>query len=173
MKRLLFIFASIVMCSSCATIISGSTQSVMFVSNPTGATVYDNGFAVGRTPLMAQLERRESHLITIELAGYEPFQIMLRRELNAWYLGNLILGPGCLVGLIIDPITGAMYSLSPDYIGVDMRGAETGDANEQPAQPIPTKQSGGDSDELILDIVLVPVAADVAGYTLIGQMVRK
>jgi hypothetical protein len=38
----------------------------------------------------------------------------LTKKFNAWYLGNIIFGG--LIGIVIDPITGAIYELSPDQV---------------------------------------------------------
>jgi hypothetical protein len=35
--------------------------------------------------------------------------------LNKWYFGNILLG-GVIGMLVVDPLTGAMYSLDEDYV---------------------------------------------------------
>ena len=114
MKKVLLIFSVLVMCTGCATIMSGSRQDVFFSSAPSGATVFDNGVPLGVTPFAARLARNTVHPITIQLPGFQPFHILIRQTFNGWYLGNLFFGG--IIGLIIDPITGAIYNLTPDQI---------------------------------------------------------
>ena len=49
--------------------------------------------------------------------GYRPYNITLRQTFNAWYLGNILFGG--FVGLIIDHITGAIFTLTPDRVYAD------------------------------------------------------
>lgn len=114
MKNLILLLIVAVCFSSCATIINGSSQSITFSSEPSNATIYDNNVVLGRTPLSAKLKRKDKHYITIELDGYMPYEILLDRKFNAWYLGNILLGG--IIGLVVDPITGAMYKLTPEQV---------------------------------------------------------
>ena len=125
MKKALFLFLILVVCAGCATIISGSRQDVFFNSTPAGATVFNNGIPMGVTPLVASLPRKNVHPISIQLPGFQPFNFMIRKTFNGWYLGNLIFGG--LIGLIVDPITGAIYNLTPDQVFVNfgLQGAQT------------------------------------------------
>jgi hypothetical protein len=43
----------------------------------------------------------------------------LTKKFNAWYLGNIIFGG--LIGIVIDPITGAIYELSPDQVNAQLQ----------------------------------------------------
>ena len=54
----------------------------------------------------------------IKLEGYQNYETKLTKKFNGWYLGNIIFGG--LIGLIIDPITGAMYDLTPNEINAQM-----------------------------------------------------
>ena len=98
--------------TSCATIVSGSKQTVKFNSTPSEAKIFINEVEVGKTPFETKLERKKEHSIVIKLDGYKPYQTTLTRKFNAWYLGNILFGG--IIGLIIDPITGAMYNLTPE-----------------------------------------------------------
>ena len=120
MKNLAFLIAATVILTSCATIISGTTQSVNFNSTPSSATIFDNGMQIGKTPLSAELSRKKDHAITIKLDGYQPYEIMIRKEFNAWYIGNIIFGG--IIGLVIDPLTGAIHKLTPDQINAELDG---------------------------------------------------
>jgi hypothetical protein len=104
--------------SSCATIISGSKQNVKFASNPSSASIFIDEVEVGKTPFEIKLARKSEHSVMIKLDGYQTFQTNLTKEFNAWYLGNILIGG--LIGLIIDPITGAIYNLTPNEINAQM-----------------------------------------------------
>ena len=104
--------------SSCATIISGSKQNVKFSSDPSTATIFIDEVEVGKTPFEIKLERKSEHRVMIKLEGYQNYETKLTKKFNGWYLGNIIFGG--LIGLIIDPITGAMYNLTPNEINAQM-----------------------------------------------------
>ncbi len=105
--------------SGCATIVSGKTQDVLIHSDPTGANILIDGMIKGTTPMFADLIRNERHTIKISKAGYEEETRATARGFNWWYLGNIILGG--VIGLIVDPITGAIFEIKPDKINVDLK----------------------------------------------------
>ena len=49
----------------CATIMQGSRQQMAISSNPSGAQVFLNGVERGMTPMVADLSRKEKHVITL------------------------------------------------------------------------------------------------------------
>ena len=104
--------------TSCATIISGSKQNIKFSSNPSAATIYIDEVEVGKTPFEIKLARKSEHSIMIKLEGYQTYETKLTKKFNAWYIGNLVFGG--LIGIIVDPITGAIYNLSPDQVNAQM-----------------------------------------------------
>lgn len=104
--------------TSCATIVSGSKQNVKFSSNPSTATIFIDEVEVGKTPFEIRLERKNEHSVMIKLEGYQTFETRLTKKFNGWYIGNILFGG--IIGLIIDPITGAMYNLSPSEINAEM-----------------------------------------------------
>lgn len=97
--------------TSCATIVSGSKQRIEVNSTPTNSTVYIDNKEVGKTPYNTKLKRNQSYSLKVTNEGYLPYQIDLHREFNAWFIGNAAIGG--LIGIIVDPITGAMYKLKP------------------------------------------------------------
>lgn len=104
--------------TSCATIVSGSKQNVKFSSNPSTATIFIDEVEVGKTPFEIKLARKSEHSVMIKLEGYQTYETKLTKKFNAWYIGNILFGG--LIGLVIDPITGAMYNLSPDQVNAQM-----------------------------------------------------
>lgn len=120
MKKLFLILgaSTILMTTSCATIISGSKQTVKFSSTPSEATVFIDEVEVGKTPYETKLERKREYAVMIKLDGYKPYETKLTKKFNAWFLGNIAFGG--LIGLIIDPITGAMYNLTPKELNAQL-----------------------------------------------------
>lgn len=104
--------------SSCATIVSGSKQNVKFLSNPSTATIFIDEVEVGKTPFEIKLARKSEHSVMLKLEGYQTYQTKLTKKFNAWFLGNILIGG--LIGIIIDPITGAMYNLTPNEINAQL-----------------------------------------------------
>ncbi len=116
--------------SGCATVVSGKTQDVTIRSNPTGAKVLIDGVMDGQTPMIANLSRKQRHSIDI-LHGSQKVTRATTRGFNWWYLGNIILGG--LIGLIVDPCTGAMHNVKPDTIYVDFNAADPAAESVVPA----------------------------------------
>ena len=122
---------------ACASIIKGTTQNVSIDSNPTGASVKilkaEGGALVaeGTTPYVVPLKRGDGYFakgryrVVVEKPGHATREVAVDASPNGWYIaGNLVLG-GLIGWLIIDPATGAMWSLEPDKITVDL-GPEQG-----------------------------------------------
>lgn len=142
-----------VLLSACATIMSGGgKQGVDFTSTPSGATVMVDNRNVGVTPVEAELSRKDRHLVRIDMAGYQPFEMQLERKVNNWVWGNIIFGG--IPGLAVDAITGALYKLSPDPVHAALV-SRTADAGKQ-------------ADKLVVRVVLAPEA----GWEKIGELER-
>lgn len=117
-----FIFALlVVVASGCASIVSRSTYHIPVRSNVDGTlvTVRDRRgtvCATARTPAIVTLKSGNGfftsglYTFTFEKDGYSGEVQKRQARLDGWYFGNLIFGgiPGML---IIDPITGAMFTL--------------------------------------------------------------
>lgn len=103
--------AGLLFLQSCATIVSGSRQTIKFNSVPAAATVYINEFEIGKTPVEKDLKRNQEYQVAIKMDGYKPYSATLSKKFNEWYIGNILFGG--IIGLVVDPITGAMYKLSP------------------------------------------------------------
>jgi len=106
------------MLTVCATIFSGSMQTVKFTSNPSSATIFVDEVEAGKTPLEMKIPRRNEHLVKMKLDGYQPYQTRLTQQFNGWCAGNIVFGG--LIGLVVDMSTGAMYNLSPGEINAEM-----------------------------------------------------
>lgn len=109
--------------TSCASIIHGSKQVVPINSTPAGATVMLDGLNVGETPVSVEMTRKDVHTVTLQLDGYQDFEMRLARKTSGWVWGNIVFGG--IIGLVIDASTGAMYKVHPEIINADL---ETGSA---------------------------------------------
>lgn len=122
---------------ACASIIKGSSENVSIDSNPAGASVKilkaEGGAVVaeGTTPYVVPLKRGDGffakgrYRVVVEKPGHATREVAIDASANGWYIaGNLVFG-GLIGWLIIDPATGAMWSLDPDKITVDL-GPEQG-----------------------------------------------
>ncbi len=123
--------------SSCASIAHGPTQIVDFSSQPSGATITIDGKEFGKTPQSIELRRKgrekgdkskkQQYDVKISLNGFYPYEIKIKREMDGWFLGNLLFGG--LIGIIVDASNGAMYKLSPDQVIAQMNSNATGMIN--------------------------------------------
>jgi hypothetical protein len=131
MKTLVILATFVVACcmfSGCASIIHGGNQIVDITSQPTGAMVTIDGKEYGRTPqaislrrkgrLKGELAPKKEYAVKIAVEGYLPYEMKLKRELDAWFFGNLLFGG--VIGMIIDAADGAMYKLTPNQIIAQM-----------------------------------------------------
>jgi hypothetical protein len=106
--------------AGCATIMHGTSQGIPISSRPTGARVTVDTSAVGLTPVTASLGRKNAaHTITLELDGYEPFQMTTARSTSGWVWGNIVFGG--LIGLAVDAMTGGLYNVKPETVYGELR----------------------------------------------------
>ena len=104
---------------SCGTIIHGTTQEVGISSQPTNAKVSINGEDRGSTPMVADLKRKNTHMVRIQLDGYETYETTLTRSTSGWVWGNIVFGG--IIGLVVDASAGGMYKLSPEQLNAELR----------------------------------------------------
>lgn len=103
----------------CSTIVNGTTQSVSISSDPPGAEVQVDGNPAGNTPISVELKRKNNHLVTIMLEGYQTQQITINKVMSGAVAGNILAGG--LIGWGIDASNGSQYKLKPDTIAVQLR----------------------------------------------------
>jgi len=100
--------------TGCASMINGTSQQIGIGSTPSGAKVTVGGQSFGTTPTIADLKRKDNHIVKIEMDGYIPYETTLTRNVSGWVWGNVLFGG--LIGLAIDAIGGGLYDLSPEQI---------------------------------------------------------
>ena len=106
--------------TGCASIISGTTQSVFVNSSPSGANVEVDGLQA-TTPTKLELKRSQaSHNVRITKEGYEPANVSIGRKFNPWVAGNLLWGYGVVAGVIVDFVSGGAWDLDTDRIDLSL-----------------------------------------------------
>lgn len=155
--------AALTLSTGCATIMHGTTQDIGFASTPSQATVKVNGVTMGNTPVVAKLQRNQTHVVRIELDGYQPYETMLTKHVSGWVWGNLVFGG--IVGLAVDATTGGLYKLSPEQVQAQMAQAT------QAGTPRGTETSSAtkSGDGIFIRVVLQPEA----DWVRVGQMARE
>ncbi len=106
----------------CATIVSKSDYPVSISSQPQGSDitiVNRSGETVfsGKTPTTITLKagagfwKGENYTVSFKKEGYASHTAQIERGVDGWYIaGNLVFG-GLIGWLIVDPATGAMWTL--------------------------------------------------------------
>lgn len=109
---------SLLLLSGCATIFSGTKDSIHFVSKPEGATVLVNGMPSGVTPVVVAVPRSgfQDNIITYKREGFEDVTFVLSKSFNVVSIINLtnILGWG------IDAMSGAVMKNEPTRYDISM-----------------------------------------------------
>lgn len=125
------IFSGLFLLSGCATIMSHGPQTLHILSQPDGATceITDTtevkSIANATTPYTVSLERGAGYFlkkyydVTLSKEGFMTEKVTLTPDLNFWYVCNLFLG-GALGALIVDPLTGSMWTFYNKDISVKL-----------------------------------------------------
>ncbi len=126
----------IVSISGCASIVQSAHQTVKINSDPSGASlkIYDiEGQQIfsEQTPFVATLKRGRGYFkgseykLVIEKNGYKTKEIQISSRVGGWYaFGNLLFG-GLIGYLIVDPMTGGMWTLTPTEVNTSLTASST------------------------------------------------
>lgn len=134
MKKLLSLVLLAAVCltfSGCATIFSGSNQSIVF-SAPAGTRIYMDGFLLAEVPqgydaVSTRVGRSLNGMSMVaKKEGYKDAYFYVRSRVNGVVFVNILLGPSMLLGGAIDLITGAAAEY-PNYIQIGMEPLEVVD----------------------------------------------
>lgn len=120
------------MMTGCATIVGDKDQAVTINSSPSQANVLitdERSMEVhsGTTPATVQLRKSDgsyfggkTYTVEISKDGYDSRTMMINSTPNGWYIGGNLLFGGLIGWLIVDPLTGAMYNLTPDTLNTSL-----------------------------------------------------
>ena len=108
LSTLIFVF------NGCATIFKGSTDTVSYSSDPSGAKVYVNGQLMGTTPFQLEMKSNQTYTIEFRKEGYENRTVVLNNSVGAgWIVLDVLFG---LIPIIVDAATGNWYSLDQSHV---------------------------------------------------------
>jgi hypothetical protein len=120
--------------TGCATIMGSPTQTLPISSTPSDAKVLivdEAGTEVfsGSTPTSVTLNKStgrywggKSFKVTISKPGFKTQVIPVTTSPNGWYIaGNFVFG-GLIGWFAVDPLSGNMYTLSPEAVAAGMSG---------------------------------------------------
>lgn len=134
MKKLLASLTAfgLVLVTGCATIVGDKTQLMAISSTPDKANIKivdERGQDVyeGMTPTTVTLQKGDgtyfggkTYTVTISKDGFNSTVVTINHNANGWYIfGNLVFG-GLIGWFIVDPLTGAMYTLNPQSVNVGL-----------------------------------------------------
>lgn len=142
-KILLFQFAGVLLTTTiflngCATIMGqGGPESLNVRSAPDQATVVitdESGTKIfeGKTPTVLSLEKYKGffsgkkYKVGISKPGYNEQTLSINTRVNGWYLGGNLLFGGLIGWLIVDPATGAMWTLDTKEVNVTLAASQEG-----------------------------------------------
>jgi hypothetical protein len=126
------ILATAVLLAGCASIIKGGEQGVSIGSNPTDATVTIHDLRTNRevfashTPATVTLKRGAGYFkgsryrVTVEKPGYTKSEVLVEGSVNGWYIGGNLIFRGLIGYLIVDPLTGGMFTLQPEEVDTQL-----------------------------------------------------
>lgn len=98
--------------TSCATIFTGTKDSISFTSNPEGAKVFHKGIEKCVTPCTLETQRSLSkQTVTFEKEGFASKEVKLTKNFNAVTLLNILFGGA--IGVGIDAASGSLTKYSP------------------------------------------------------------
>lgn len=134
-KILLLLIAVPILFSSCATLFTKSTYPVTINSTPAGAqiTVIDKKgkeVFIGESPAVVKLKSsagffsKAEYTVRIAYPGYQEYVTTIGADIEGWYFGNILLG-GIIGMLIIDPATGAMWTLDTTNINAKLKSTDS------------------------------------------------
>jgi hypothetical protein len=124
------VICAVVVSFGCATIVSKSEYPVSFSSTPEHANIKildKKGKVVheGMTPTVVTLKAGagfftgQNYTVICTKPGCESKEVKIKREIDGWYVvGNFIFG-GLIGWLIVDPATGAMWTL-PKEVNIEL-----------------------------------------------------
>lgn len=122
MNRVL-ILALLGFATSCATVISGTSQAITIDSNVQGADVKIEGNSVGVTPYSGKIKRQKEAIAFVSAAGYSAQSVTLTTSFNPVAILSIFWDYSTT-----DCLTGAVWEYSPNSYYVNLKPLETADS---------------------------------------------
>jgi len=102
-------------------------QASVTISDETGVKIFE-----GKTPTNVTLEKKKgffsgkTYSVKISKEGFSDRTVTVNTKVNGWYVaGNLVFG-GLIGWIIVDPATGAMWTLDINEINVTLETMKQG-----------------------------------------------
>jgi hypothetical protein len=135
------VFFTLAVLGGCATIMGQSApealnvrsapdQASVVITDETGIKIFE-----GKTPTSLPLEKKKGYfsgkkyLVNIKKDGHGEQVIAIDTKVNGWYIANILFG-GLIGLLIVDPVTGAMWTLDTNEVNVTLEAVKQGAAIE-------------------------------------------
>lgn len=122
-STLCLLLASVMVFSSCSTIIQGSRQQITIQSLTKDSKIYVDGEDKGKDNAQVRLKRNRNHAIAIKKEGYETKIVNLEKRTQAGYIvADALLGlTGFgLAWIIVDAATGSWSKFDQDAVVVEL-----------------------------------------------------
>jgi len=126
----------ILLVPGCATIVGKTTQVVSLNSTPDQADVViidenKKDIFKGKTPTTITLKKGDGYFhgkdytVTISKEGFSERTVKIESKPNGWYIAGNILFGGLIGWFIVDPATGAMWTLIPEKVDEILKAEST------------------------------------------------
>lgn len=135
---------------SCATIIGRSSPETLNVrSSPDQARIViddESGMKIfeGKTPTILTLEKKKGYFsgkkyrVTLSKEGFKDHYVSVDTHVGGWYIGGNLLFGGLIGWIIVDPATGAMWTLDTNEINATLESLQVPTAAPQTLPPSQT-----------------------------------
>lgn len=123
----------VIFITGCATIFTGTTDSITFTSNADPVRVYIGGRNVGTTPLTIDVNRQTSKgpMVRFEKEGYKTQEFYLEQKFNTVAILDIT---SIITSGGIDVLSGAIMEFSPRQYHVEMINTKTTSIDDQQQQ---------------------------------------
>lgn len=101
---------------NCATIFTGTQDTVTITSNPEGASVYIGGLKMSSSGNYLVKKGFDTQNVTLKKDGYQDTNFILQRSFNAVSILNIFFP----LGFVVDAVTGAMMKHDPTVYVIEM-----------------------------------------------------
>jgi hypothetical protein len=120
---LIILIGSIPAFFGCATIVSGTSQTLTINSEPPGAVVLSEGKQIGLTPLASDIKRGQDKVLLVKKEGYQDEEVKLKTQFNTMFFGNILFGG--TFGSSTDFASDAVVEYAPDSYFVTLKPNDT------------------------------------------------
>ena len=136
-KAMIILLASTVL-FSCATLVGKSSpetlnvistpdQAIVVITDETNTNIFE-----GKTPTVLSLEKKKGYFsgkkytVKISKEGYAEHSVTVDTTASGWYIGGKFIFGGVIGWFIVDPATGAMWTLDTNEINVTLEASKQG-----------------------------------------------